>query len=120
MLYRRCRTLGKKSGRGFYDWKDGKAQKGAASNTGPAEYITDRLILPILDACVECLREGIARDGDQVDGAMIFGTGFAPFRGGPMHYARSRGITEVVAGLNEMAERHGDRFRLDPGWKDIG
>ncbi|SEP07689.1 3-hydroxyacyl-CoA dehydrogenase / enoyl-CoA hydratase / 3-hydroxybutyryl-CoA epimerase [Salinihabitans flavidus] len=111
--------LGKKSGRGFYDWTDGKADKGAASNPETAQAITDRLILPILDACVECLREGIAHDSDQVDGALIFGTGFAPFRGGPMHYARSRGVDEVVARLTELAESHGDRFRPDPGWKDL-
>ena len=50
--------------------------------------MTDRLILPMLDVCVACLREGVVADEDTVDGAMIFATGFAPFRGGPMHYAR--------------------------------
>ena len=50
--------------------------------------MTDRLILPMLDACVACLREGVVADEDTLDGAMIFATGFAPFRGGPMHYIR--------------------------------
>ena len=111
---------GKKSGRGFYEWTDGKAQKSAASEQGAAGDIADRLILPMLDACVECLRRGIARDSDQVDGAMIFATGFAPFRGGPMHYARSRGIDAIVARLEDLAAAHGARFRPDPGWQDLG
>ncbi len=110
---------GRKSGRGFYEWKDGKAQKGNVLKMDAVDEITDRLILPLLDACVECLRKGVARDSDQVDGAMIFGTGFAPFRGGPMHYAKSRGFDDVVARLNEMAESHGERFRPDPGWQDM-
>ncbi|WP_296762505.1 3-hydroxyacyl-CoA dehydrogenase NAD-binding domain-containing protein [Sediminimonas sp.] len=111
---------GKKSGKGFYEWTDGKAQKSAASETGATDDIADRLILPMLDACVECLRKDIARDSDQVDGAMIFATGFAPFRGGPMHYAGSRGIDEIVARLEELSEAHGERFRPDPGWQDMG
>ncbi len=110
---------GKKSGKGFYDWKDGEAQKGAAPEADESAEVTDRLILPMLDACVECLRRGVASDSDQVDGAMIFATGFAPFRGGPMHYAKTRGIEEVEARLQELAEAHGDRFRPDPGWQDL-
>jgi 3-hydroxyacyl-CoA dehydrogenase/enoyl-CoA hydratase/3-hydroxybutyryl-CoA epimerase len=50
---------------------------------------------------------------------MIFATGFAPFRGGPMQYARSRGTSEIEARLSELATRHGDRFKPDPGWSDI-
>ena len=48
----------------------------------------DRLILPMSNVCVACLREGIVDNADVVDGAMIFGTGYAPFRGGPLNYAR--------------------------------
>ena len=58
------------------------------------------------------------RDADQVDGAMIFATGFAPFRGGPIHYARMRGFADIRRRLTELAQRHGDRFRPDPGWDD--
>jgi 3-hydroxyacyl-CoA dehydrogenase/enoyl-CoA hydratase/3-hydroxybutyryl-CoA epimerase len=113
---------GKKSGRGFYEWKDGEAQKDDVPDAGHAsrkDDITDRLILPMLDACVECLRLGVACDRDQVDGAMIFATGFAPFRGGPMHYAVSRGTDDIVARLEELAEAHGPRFRPDPGWQGL-
>jgi 3-hydroxyacyl-CoA dehydrogenase/enoyl-CoA hydratase/3-hydroxybutyryl-CoA epimerase len=113
---------GKKSGRGFYEWKDGAAQKDDAPDTGKAgdaDDITDRLILPMLDACVECLRLGVVEDSDQVDGAMIFATGFAPFRGGPMNYAVSRGPDDIKARLEDLAEAHGARLRPDPGWKDL-
>ena len=74
------------------------------------------MVLPMLDVCVTCLREGIVADEKMVDGAMIFATGFAPFRGGPMHYARSRGVAEVVASLQGLANRLGDRFKPDAGW----
>jgi 3-hydroxyacyl-CoA dehydrogenase / enoyl-CoA hydratase / 3-hydroxybutyryl-CoA epimerase len=78
--------------------------------------MADRLILPMLDACVACLREGVVADEDTIDGAMIFATGFPPFRGGPMHYIRSRGVAEVYAALKRLAERYGERFSPSPGW----
>ena len=109
--------IGKKSGKGFYDWSDGTPRPDP-DKSGPDD-LTDRLILPMLDGCVECLRRGVARDADEVDGAMIFATGFAPFRGGPMHYARSRGTDEIRNRLKELAERHGNRFEPDPGWTDL-
>lgn len=51
-----------------------------------------------------------------VDGAMIFGTGYAPFRGGPLNYARTRGVDHVVSTLRALAGRFGERFAPDPGW----
>ena len=59
----------------------------------------DRLMLPMSNVCVACLREGIVDNADVVDGAMIFGTGYAPFRGGPLNYARTRGPENVVSAL---------------------
>jgi 3-hydroxyacyl-CoA dehydrogenase/enoyl-CoA hydratase/3-hydroxybutyryl-CoA epimerase len=108
--------LGKKTGRGFYAWKDGEAVKPSASRKPSAE-LTDRLILPMLNVCVACLREGIVDDAEIVDGAMIFGTGFAPFRGGPLHYARTRGIEDIVQTLQRLEDRHGPRFTPDAGWE---
>ena len=76
------------------------------------------MILVLVNECVAVLREGVASDADLIDAAVIFGTGFAPFRGGPLAYARSRGVAEVVARLDELAERYGSRFRARmPGWK---
>jgi 3-hydroxyacyl-CoA dehydrogenase/enoyl-CoA hydratase/3-hydroxybutyryl-CoA epimerase len=109
--------LGRKTGRGFYEWKRGEAVK--QRNAPPhSPEMTDRLILPMLDVCMACLREGIVPDEDTVDGAMIFATGFAPFRGGPMHYARTRGVTEIRQTLWQFSQRYGERFRPDPGWNE--
>jgi len=120
--------LGRKTGKGFYVWKDGKAQKAkagggamlnseASGKAPPQAEIADRLILPMVNVCVACLREGIVENADLVDGAMIFGTGFAPFRGGPLNYARTRGPAEVVAVLRVLSQKHGERFTPDPGWE---
>ncbi len=111
--------LGKKSGKGFYDWKNGKAQHENGAENKADDKITDRLILPMLDACVECYRKGVVKNLDHLDGAMIFATGFAPFRGGPIHYARARGLDEIVRTLNRLAESNGERFAPDKGWKDL-
>jgi 3-hydroxyacyl-CoA dehydrogenase / enoyl-CoA hydratase / 3-hydroxybutyryl-CoA epimerase len=111
-------NLGRKTGKGFYEWKRGEAVKERDAPKPTAE-MTDRLILPMLDVCVGCLREGIVADEDTVDGAMIFATGFAPFRGGPLHYARARGVANIRAELERLAQRYGERFRPDPGWDQL-
>ncbi|HXO68722.1 MAG TPA: 3-hydroxyacyl-CoA dehydrogenase NAD-binding domain-containing protein [Bradyrhizobium sp.] len=113
--------LGRKTGRGFYVWKDGKADKTSPSATTekPTDEMIDRLVLPISNVCVACLREGIVDNPDTVDGAMIFGTGYAPFRGGPLNYARSRGVENVVGTLRALAQKFGHRFDPDAGWDDF-
>jgi 3-hydroxyacyl-CoA dehydrogenase / enoyl-CoA hydratase / 3-hydroxybutyryl-CoA epimerase len=68
---------------------------------------------------VACLREGIVADEDLVDAGVVFGTGFAPFRGGPLNYARTRGIDAVVARLGELAVRYGSRFSPDTGFEGL-
>jgi 3-hydroxyacyl-CoA dehydrogenase/enoyl-CoA hydratase/3-hydroxybutyryl-CoA epimerase len=50
---------------------------------------------------------------------MIFGTGFAPFRGGPMHYARTRGLATVRDELKRLAQKYGNRFQPDAGWDEL-
>ncbi|MCR6732993.1 MAG: 3-hydroxyacyl-CoA dehydrogenase NAD-binding domain-containing protein [Afipia sp.] len=107
--------LGRKTGKGFYEWKDGRAVK-TSSPVQPTDEMIDRLVLPMSNVCVACLREGIVENGDVVDGAMIFGTGYAPFRGGPLNYARTRGGAHVVAALKALEARFGDRFKPDAGW----
>jgi 3-hydroxyacyl-CoA dehydrogenase/enoyl-CoA hydratase/3-hydroxybutyryl-CoA epimerase len=110
--------LGRKTGKGFYVWKDGKADKPQASSGSaePDAEMIDRLILPMSNVCVACLREGIVDDPDMVDGAMIFGTGYAPFRGGPLNYARTRGAADVASSLRALAAKFGGRFTPDAGW----
>jgi 3-hydroxyacyl-CoA dehydrogenase/enoyl-CoA hydratase/3-hydroxybutyryl-CoA epimerase len=113
--------LGRKTGKGFYLWKDGKADKsvGAPHTTQPTQEMTDRLMLPMSNVCVACLREGIVDNADVVDGAMIFGTGYAPFRGGPLNYARTRGPDNVVTALRALVAKFGDRFAPDAGWENF-
>jgi 3-hydroxyacyl-CoA dehydrogenase/enoyl-CoA hydratase/3-hydroxybutyryl-CoA epimerase len=83
------KNLGKKTGQGFYKWVDGRAQK-QPPGAVPAG-LTDRLIRPLVDEARKTLGEGIVADADLVDAGTIFGTGFAPFRGGPLHYAAAAG-----------------------------
>jgi 3-hydroxyacyl-CoA dehydrogenase/enoyl-CoA hydratase/3-hydroxybutyryl-CoA epimerase len=110
--------LGRKTGKGFYVWTGGKADKAQAPSnaTEPDPEMIDRLILPMSNVCVACLREGIVDDPDMVDGAMIFGTGYAPFRGGPLNYARTRGAENVASTLRALAAKFGGRFTPDAGW----
>jgi 3-hydroxyacyl-CoA dehydrogenase/enoyl-CoA hydratase/3-hydroxybutyryl-CoA epimerase len=108
--------LGKKSGEGFYRWQAGKAVKPAVDDAAARHDLADRLILPLVNECVAVLREGIVDDADLLDAGVIFGTGFAPFRGGPIAYARARGVDTIVTRLTELARLYGDRFRADPGW----
>jgi len=112
------KELGRKTGKGFYAWKDGKAQK-SGNGAEPTPEMTDRLILPMLDVCVGALREGVVDDADVADGAMIFGTGFAPFRGGPLHYAKARGVDDIVSTLRNFSQKYGKRFTPDPGWDQL-
>jgi 3-hydroxyacyl-CoA dehydrogenase/enoyl-CoA hydratase/3-hydroxybutyryl-CoA epimerase len=109
------KKLGRKTGEGLYVWKDGKPVK-AKGSPAPDLDMADRMLLPMLNTCVALLREGVAADADVIDAAMIFGTGFAPFRGGPLHYARARGVLEIRARLAELEAKYGERFKPDAGW----
>jgi 3-hydroxyacyl-CoA dehydrogenase/enoyl-CoA hydratase/3-hydroxybutyryl-CoA epimerase len=112
------KKLGKKTGEGLYVWKEGKAVKRPGAPE-PDPDMADRLLLPMVNVCVALLREGVSDDPDVVDGAMIFGAGFAPFRGGPLHYARQRGAADIKAKLAVLALAHGDRFKPDAGWDSL-
>lgn len=111
-------NLGRKSGQGFYKWENGKAQRPAGEGPVPDD-LQDRLILPMVNEAVGCLADGIVTDADLLDAGVIFGTGFAPFHGGPLEYARSRGLEETQARLQELAARHGERFAPHPGWSRL-
>ncbi|HEX4376128.1 MAG TPA: 3-hydroxyacyl-CoA dehydrogenase NAD-binding domain-containing protein [Steroidobacteraceae bacterium] len=108
--------LGRKSGRGFYPWRDGKVVRASGTAGSVPADLADRLILALVNECVIALREGIVADADLADAGVIFGTGFPPFRGGPLCYARSRGIDDCVTRLKGLSQRYGARFQPDTGW----
>lgn len=109
--------LGRKSGEGFYRWENGKPVKASLRPETIPEDLQDRLILALVNEAVAVLREGIVEDAELIDAGVIFGTGFAPFRGGPIHYARERGVDAVVARLRELASRYGPALEPDAGWQ---
>ena len=82
--------LGKKSGSGFYQWIKGKPQKEEYEADAKIDERAERLLKPFLDECKACSDDGIVADDDLLDAGIIFGTGFAPFTGGPMHYLKTR------------------------------
>ena len=111
-----AKKLGRKTNEGYYKYVDGKPQKDR-SKAGPTDAdLQDRLILPMLNEAVMVLREQIVADAELLDAGVIFGTGFAPFRGGPVNYIRCMGVDALKARLEKQAQKHGDRFKPDAGW----
>lgn len=92
-------NVGKKSGRGFYVWKDGKPEKGpVTADKSKLETLGRALVEPLIVECEKVRDEGIVANADLVDAGVIFGTGFAPFRGGPLHFRageRSSNVTPL-------------------------
>ena len=115
-----ARKLGRKSGEGLYVWRDGKAVKPPAAASAVPDDLTDRLMLPMLNEAIAILRERVVGDADLIDAGVVFGAGFAPFRGGPLRYARERGVDNVLARLAALEARYGERFRPDAGWVAFG
>jgi 3-hydroxyacyl-CoA dehydrogenase/enoyl-CoA hydratase/3-hydroxybutyryl-CoA epimerase len=93
--------LGKKTGRGFYAWPSGKAAKQAPGKVPPG--LADRLVQPFVAEARAALAEGIVEDADLVDAGAIFGTGFAPFRGGPLNYAGAPAARPVERAAEPVA-----------------
>ena len=90
----------RKTGEGFYEWVDGKPKREDMdfSNT-ELTRVGDELLAPLLAEAARAEAEGVVADADHVDAGVIFGTGFAPFRGGPLHYAK----TKDAAGSDQAA-----------------
>jgi 3-hydroxyacyl-CoA dehydrogenase/enoyl-CoA hydratase/3-hydroxybutyryl-CoA epimerase len=117
-----AKKLGVKSGQGFYQYKQGKPvkQKSASTiSTAEQNLIIERLIYRMLNEAAACLREQVVSDGDLVDAGMIFGAGFAPFRGGPIHYAQFIGKEKLLENFSKLQGMYGARFTSDAGWNDI-
>jgi 3-hydroxyacyl-CoA dehydrogenase/enoyl-CoA hydratase/3-hydroxybutyryl-CoA epimerase len=108
---------GKKDGQGIYKWENGRAVKPevAKDYQAPSD-LEDRLILPLLNEAVACLHDGVVADADLLDAGVIFGTGFAPFRGGPIQHIRATGADALVEKLKTLQARYGDRYAPRQGW----
>lgn len=104
--------LGRKSGEGFYQYKNGKPIKKRVT-TPVDSHIADRLILRMVNESAACLREKVVADADLLDAGMIFATGFAPFRGGPMNYAKDCGTNNLGKLFSTLESKYGERFKVD-------
>jgi len=112
--------LGRKSGGGFYRYKKGKPVKEKIVHKHHYHSdISDRMMLRMLNEVVACLREGVVDDPQHLDAGMVYGTGFAPFRGGPLHYIETVGADVLYQRLNDLEQRLGPRFKPDPGWEQV-
>ena len=106
-------TLGRKTGQGFYTYRKGKAIKEASKASEQHSDIASRLILRMVNEASACLREGVVENSELLDAGMVFGTGFAPFRGGPMRYAHSFGEDKLNHLFEQLEARYGERFKQD-------
>ena len=111
--------LGRKSGEGFYKYSNGKPQKNKGARYADAQKVQDRLVMRLLNEATACLREEIVESDDLIDAGVIFGTGFAPFRGGPIHYIRESGKQKLADRMNELRHEYGDRFQSDTAWAGL-
>jgi len=118
--------LGRKNEAGFYDYKDGK--RGEPSDDAyaalgvarpkmsllPAVEIENRLVYAMINESAFCIADRIVASPEKLDLAMIFGTGFPPFRGGLLRYADEVGLVRVLATLEDLAARVGSRYEPAP------
>ncbi len=113
-------NTGKKSGQGYYKWSGNKPQKPEFKGQESAdEALARRMIYPMLNECVACLHEGVVASADELDAGVIFGTGFAPFKGGPMQMVRTVGREDMINRLEKLQEKHGNRFKPSQGWEEM-
>jgi len=72
-----------------------------------------------LNEAAACLREKVVADEDLIDAGVIFGTGFAPFRGGPMHHIHKEGVADMKSRMETLENLYGDRFKSDQAWSGL-
>jgi 3-hydroxyacyl-CoA dehydrogenase/enoyl-CoA hydratase/3-hydroxybutyryl-CoA epimerase len=117
--YVEANRLGKKTGRGFYQYKKGKPVKNNDADLGDQKTIQNRLVYRLLNESAACIDEKIVDDKNLLDAGIIFGTGFAPFRGGPMNYSLDEGLDAITESMKQYASKYGERFNPVKGWKLI-
>lgn len=138
-VFRQRGWLGQKSGAGFYRYRSGRKhphraaqllleQLGKSSGVpalepaSPAEYMKlarERLVGLMINEAAQCLAEGIVKDAETLDLALVLGAGWAPHRGGPLTYARQQGLGQISARLEELARQHGPRYEPCPALRNV-
>lgn len=108
--------LGKKNGKGFYTYHNSKAQKNKTVSYNSNSNIQQRLILMLINEATACLRDKVVENENLLDAGVIFGTGFAPFRGGPINYIHDAGKHELQVSMDILKNELGERFTQDNGW----
>jgi 3-hydroxyacyl-CoA dehydrogenase/enoyl-CoA hydratase/3-hydroxybutyryl-CoA epimerase len=111
--------LGCKSGIGLYRYPDPGKSGAGPSGTVPAAEIGERILLRLLNQAVACRGERVVQDDDLLDAGMVFGGGFAPFRGGPLQHILAVGPAALWERLDRFRRRFGSRFTPHPGWQDL-
>jgi 3-hydroxyacyl-CoA dehydrogenase/enoyl-CoA hydratase/3-hydroxybutyryl-CoA epimerase len=103
---------------GFYRYEKGRPVRRSSFPAPDAELI-DRLILRLVNEAAACFSDGVVDDLDLLDAGVVFGTGFAPYTGGPIQYARSCGTDGIIGRLEKLASRFGPRFQPHSAWPEI-
>jgi 3-hydroxyacyl-CoA dehydrogenase/enoyl-CoA hydratase/3-hydroxybutyryl-CoA epimerase len=116
------KRLGAKNQSGFYRY-EGRERKDPDPSVYPLlglspkvddpdpGLIADRMVLPMVNEAARCLEEGVVRSAAELDLALIFGTGFPPFRGGLCRWADQEGLNRITAALERLESAVGERFR---------
>jgi 3-hydroxyacyl-CoA dehydrogenase/enoyl-CoA hydratase/3-hydroxybutyryl-CoA epimerase len=122
--------LGRKNGKGFYtyDEKEKRVDEtvydlvpgGRRRKRIDHDEIRERVVLQMVNEAIRCLGEGILRSARDGDVGAVFGLGFPPFRGGPFRYADKLGTRDLLARMEKLRARHGDRFEPAPLLADVG
>ena len=87
------------------DALDSLRKSRSAAKEGRKDLV-ERMVFLMINEAARCLEEAVVEDPRDIDFAMIMGTGFAPFRGGPLRHADTVGIARVVDGLKSLAEEN--------------
>jgi 3-hydroxyacyl-CoA dehydrogenase/enoyl-CoA hydratase/3-hydroxybutyryl-CoA epimerase len=122
--------LGRKSGRGFYAYRDGErrgADPAVYELVGPApriarpdrRYLVERMVLPTVAEAARCLAEGVVDGAGDLDLALVLGTGFPPFRGGLCRWADGEGLPALLATLERFTAAVGDRYRPPAALREV-
>lgn len=112
--------LGRKTGEGFYRYRQGKPViHGSEKSDADPEELRDRLVLRMVNESLACLREAVVDSANALDAGVVFGTGFAPFRGGPLQYLHEAGPERLRDRLGSLERSLGARFAPDAGWDDL-